>query len=115
MLRGKNPFRADKSHLHHLLVRKGLSPAITVLVLWAFCALAGFAAFVMREQRSLPFLLAVFYGSLVLSLSAMALAWRERKGPSKTAARVMPWSVSFQMEQKTRGGLAGKAYRNSKQ
>lgn len=37
VLRGKSPFRADKTHLHHILLRSGFSKRQTVLII---CALA---------------------------------------------------------------------------
>ncbi len=47
---GQSPFKPDRGHIHHILLRAGLSPRATLLVL---IALAGCIAFVGTVARSL--------------------------------------------------------------
>ncbi len=37
-VRGKSPFHSDREHIHHRLLDLGLSPRLTVLVLYLICA-----------------------------------------------------------------------------
>lgn len=37
VLKGKNPFQKDQEHFHHRLIRLGLTPRQTILVLYAVC------------------------------------------------------------------------------
>lgn len=39
LLRGDNPFKADKQHIHHWLLRKKISDRNVVLILWGITAL----------------------------------------------------------------------------
>ena len=49
MVNLKNPFHADKSHLHYLLVRRGISTLVAVAVLWAVTAVFGITALVIDQ------------------------------------------------------------------
>lgn len=44
--RGMSPFEADSGHIHHRLIRKGLSVRRAVTLAWGFTALEGFFAVV---------------------------------------------------------------------
>jgi len=79
ILNRKNPFRADKGHIHHLLVRKGLSAPRTTSLLWIITALCGIAALALIAKSSLSIFIAVCYGTLLLSMLASMLAWRRRR------------------------------------
>lgn len=54
LLKGKNPFAADGDHLHHRLLRSGLSPSPAVLLLLLYALL--FAALCLFAQAVLPLL-----------------------------------------------------------
>ncbi|WP_444633053.1 MraY family glycosyltransferase [Cupriavidus oxalaticus] len=46
MIKGKNPLAADRTHLHHVLLRLGLSPPKVVCLIWlanVLCGLVGVA------------------------------------------------------------------------
>ncbi|UCD34281.1 MAG: undecaprenyl/decaprenyl-phosphate alpha-N-acetylglucosaminyl 1-phosphate transferase, partial [Nitrospiraceae bacterium] len=43
----KHPFRADRSHLHHLMVRSGIPQKRVVFILWLLCALMASLSFVL--------------------------------------------------------------------
>jgi UDP-GlcNAc:undecaprenyl-phosphate GlcNAc-1-phosphate transferase len=49
---GKHPFRADKTHLHHLILRSGISQQRVVLILWMLSALMASLAFVLYRFES---------------------------------------------------------------
>ena len=63
-LRGKNPFAADREHLHHLLIAAGLTIPQTVAVIVGLSAVAGAIA-ITAEWNQIPAYL-VFYAYLVL-------------------------------------------------
>lgn len=44
LLRGKSPFSADMDHVHHRLLKMGLTHRRAVLALWGFCLLACISA-----------------------------------------------------------------------
>ncbi len=46
LMRGKPVLRADSEHIHHRLLRLGLSPRSALFVLWYLCAYLGLAAVV---------------------------------------------------------------------
>ena len=52
-LRGRNPFHADRHHLHHILVALGLSSAQTTALLFAIALALGLAA-IAAEQLGVP-------------------------------------------------------------
>ena len=57
---GKNPFKADTNHLHHLLLRAGFSPKKSVLLLWSLTAALGLAASLIHFRgTSTPYLIVV--------------------------------------------------------
>jgi UDP-GlcNAc:undecaprenyl-phosphate GlcNAc-1-phosphate transferase len=43
----KHPFRADKTHMHHLMVRSGIPLNRVVFFIWILCALMATLAFVL--------------------------------------------------------------------
>ena len=47
--RGKNPFKADRSHLHHRLFDGGASPALTVFLLFLFSMLFSSVGVLLTE------------------------------------------------------------------
>ena len=76
MVNRKNPFHADKSHLHHLIVRKGFSNTSTVILLWALMLLFGSVAVLLVGRTSTTYMVIILSCSLFLSLFADALARR---------------------------------------
>jgi UDP-GlcNAc:undecaprenyl-phosphate/decaprenyl-phosphate GlcNAc-1-phosphate transferase len=51
-IRGRPLFQADKEHIHHRLLERGLSHRQAVLVLYAFCVVLGGAALVLTYASS---------------------------------------------------------------
>lgn len=66
MLRGRSPFLADREHLHHILPAMGVSPARTLVVLFAASLLLA-AAGIGAERAGVPQHV-MFYGYLALLL-----------------------------------------------
>jgi UDP-GlcNAc:undecaprenyl-phosphate/decaprenyl-phosphate GlcNAc-1-phosphate transferase len=64
-IRGRPLFQADKEHIHHKLLDRGLSHRQAVLVLYGFCILLGAAALVLTYTNS---------GQTALLLIVLALA-----------------------------------------
>lgn len=83
--RRRNPFHADKSHLHYLMTRRGMTPTAAVLVIWAMTALFGIAALAFHARTTDAYLQFAFAASLLLSFFTVALAWRRR--PRRGACR----------------------------
>jgi UDP-GlcNAc:undecaprenyl-phosphate GlcNAc-1-phosphate transferase len=52
-LRGRPIFQADKEHIHHRLLARGLSHRQAVLVLYGFCVLLGAVALVLTYANSM--------------------------------------------------------------
>lgn len=52
IIRGKNPFSADRGHLHHKLVDMGFTHKQSVNILYAVCGLLGISAIVFTEAMS---------------------------------------------------------------
>jgi UDP-GlcNAc:undecaprenyl-phosphate GlcNAc-1-phosphate transferase len=69
----KDPFRPDKTHLHHLMMRSGIDPNHVVKVIWIFSALMSILAFVIHQLEAWAMLLvysifAAFIGMFVENL-----------------------------------------------
>jgi UDP-GlcNAc:undecaprenyl-phosphate GlcNAc-1-phosphate transferase len=75
----RNPFKPDKTHLHHLLVRRGVSKINTVIFLWSISIVLGLIAILMIKSSSTPYLLLTLTASFILSLYAGYLGSRRRR------------------------------------
>jgi UDP-GlcNAc:undecaprenyl-phosphate GlcNAc-1-phosphate transferase len=93
LTRRKSPFLADKGHLHHLIVRNGVSSFRTVVALWGFMTFAGSAAFAVRGSAAALAVL-VCSQALAISFIAKALVARivgsRRRSASARAVTVVP-------------------------
>ena len=74
----KNPFKADKTHVHHLLVRRGVSPVSAVIFLWALSAFLGGIAILLLRRTSTSYLVATLLASLIFSFYADSLVRRRQ-------------------------------------
>jgi UDP-GlcNAc:undecaprenyl-phosphate GlcNAc-1-phosphate transferase len=59
-LRGKPIFEADRGHIHHRLLDRGLTPRRAALVLYACCSLGAIASLLMMNQNFSGFVILVF-------------------------------------------------------
>lgn len=74
----KNPFHADKIHLHHLFIRNGISPVVTVTIFWIVSCLFGILSVVLVRRSSTPYLVVVLAVSLAMSLFAESMSRRKK-------------------------------------
>ena len=82
LLRGRPVFNADIGHIHHRLLRLGLSPRAAVLALWGVCALCGAMAALLAalpRAASIPIAAAL---ALVLFGALLWVRWRDRGAPN---------------------------------
>jgi len=76
---GKNPFKADTTHLHHLLLARGFPVTGIVTMLWSLTLVLGMAAVLLIHRTSMPYLMAVLGASLVFSVFVNALVREQSK------------------------------------
>ena len=69
---GKNPFRADRTHLHHLMIRRGFSSVKTVIIFWSTTLLLGILALLLMKETSMPYAVMILAGTVVLTYSAQS-------------------------------------------
>jgi len=74
---GRNPFKADTTHLHHLLLARGFPVTGIVTMLWSLTLVLGITAVLLINRTSMPYLMVVLGTSLLFSIFANALV-RER-------------------------------------
>jgi len=73
----KNPFSADKTHIHHLLVRRGVSSEKAVIFLWLASIILGTITILLLGRTSTPYLVVTLIASLVFSFYADSLVRRK--------------------------------------
>jgi len=56
----RSPFTPDRSHIHHRLLDLGLSHRVTVLVIYAICALLGIVALLVQEVAQAYAFISIF-------------------------------------------------------
>ena len=85
----RSPFAAGHDHVHHLFLRAGFSPRLTVLILW-LAALVLAAAGLVAQMLSTPQHLR-FYAFLGLALAyylVVRAAWTRRRWLGRTVAKM---------------------------
>ena len=83
-LRGKNPLRADRGHIHHRLLDRGLSPRSAVALLDGVSALLGLTAVLLALRGGAARVLAALLmtagsGAALALIRARAIALRRRR------------------------------------
>jgi UDP-GlcNAc:undecaprenyl-phosphate GlcNAc-1-phosphate transferase len=88
-LRGRSMFQADKEHIHHRLLARGLSHRQAVLVLYGFCILLGAVALVLTYANSVQaaFLLLALGLVAFVALRALGYMRLDRISDSATERR----------------------------
>jgi UDP-GlcNAc:undecaprenyl-phosphate/decaprenyl-phosphate GlcNAc-1-phosphate transferase len=88
-LRGRPMFQADKEHIHHRLLARGLTHRQAVLVLYGFCVLLGAAALVLTYSSSLEaaFLLCALGAIAFVALRSLGYMRFDRIAESGTDRR----------------------------
>lgn len=79
LAQGRSPFRGDRGHVHHRLVRAGMRPRLAVRLLWSLSLLAATAA-VQSFRTESPLMWA-----MTVVLATLPLAWILR--PSRNHGR----------------------------
>ena len=84
-LRGRSMFQADKEHIHHRLLARGLSHRQAVLVLYGFCVLLGVVALVLTYTNSLETAFLLFALGLIAFVALRMLGYMRFDGMSESA------------------------------
>ena len=112
LLRGRSPFSADQEHMHHKLLKMGLTHRRAVLVLWGFCGVAcaaaagavfaqgnesfyilgGFGIFALVMARSLGYLRVEDWGAEFRNGRLVSRQTRHRRMRMKALLRMLPRS-----------------------
>jgi len=88
LLRGQPVFGADVGHVHHRLLRLGLSPRSALLVLWALCALCGAAAALLSTMPRTTAMVATAALAVILFVAFEAIGVMDRRRQARSAAAV---------------------------
>ncbi len=87
LLHRGNPFVADKIHMHHLILRNGLSSVRTVLLMWSLVLACGIAALAAVDGGSVSLLVAVGAMIAVLAVFVHLLVLRKKAKQYRMRAR----------------------------
>ncbi len=68
IISGKNPFSADKTHFHHILVRLGICDKKAVVLLWALSLIFCVSAFVLKREDGWELLLFLLSSVCIMSV-----------------------------------------------
>ncbi len=68
IISGKNPFSADKTHFHHILVRLGICDKKAVVLLWALSLIFCVSAFVLKKEDGWELLLFLLSSVCIMSV-----------------------------------------------
>ncbi len=81
---GRSPFRGDRGHFHHLLLRKGVSVPKIAVFYWCVSAILGAIALMLssREKLFAIIVLAVLVGGSLLWLSLMTAGEDKKVKPA---------------------------------
>jgi len=90
---GKSPFKPDRGHIHHIIMRAGLGPRLTTACLLALAALFAFSGLVIRtfgtEASLLTFgMLVVAYGLVTYRVWVHQEKHLNRLAPAHVASRL---------------------------
>ena len=78
ILRGKNPFRPDKTHIHHNLLNLGLSHKQTVYLLWGMTFLFSLCAILFRNIPSYILFLSTIAFCFTYSWIIVFALWKNK-------------------------------------
>jgi UDP-GlcNAc:undecaprenyl-phosphate GlcNAc-1-phosphate transferase len=85
-LRGRPVFQADKEHIHHRLLARGLSHRQAVLVLYSFCVLLGGVALVLTYANSVQSAFVLVALGIIAFVALRALGFMRLDRMSETAS-----------------------------
>ncbi|HVX96945.1 MAG TPA: MraY family glycosyltransferase [Polyangia bacterium] len=84
-IRGRSMFQADKEHIHHKLLARGLSHRQAVLVLYGFCVLLGAVALILTYTNSMQSAFLLLSLGIVSFVALRALGYMRLDGISDAA------------------------------
>ena len=73
LFNGRSPFKADTTHLHHLLLSRGLPVTGIATLLWSLTLTLGITAVLLIKRTSMPYLMVVLGTSVLFSIFANSL------------------------------------------
>jgi hypothetical protein len=73
LFNGRSPFKADTTHLHHLLLSRGLRVTGIATLLWSLTLTLGITAVLLIKRTSMPYLMVVLGTSVLFSIFANSL------------------------------------------
>ena len=71
ILHGQSPFTPDKGHIHHRLIRMGLSQKDSGYTLYAICGILGVAAFFLAYESYIKALAVILIGFSILVINLL--------------------------------------------
>ena len=77
--RGKDPFSADREHIHHRLLAIGLTPKQAALVLYGFCSFLGLFAVALKVQGENDIRYLLILIALGVTITALSQMFRFRE------------------------------------
>ncbi len=95
---GRSPFKADTTHLHHLLLNKGLSVTGISTLLWSLTVMQGVTAVLLIKRTSMPYLMIVLGTSLLFSIFANSLTKEQTRVRSVEPQQARPVTRAAQVQ-----------------
>lgn len=86
LVQGRPVFRGDTEHIHHKLLRLGLSRRATLFTLWGLCALCGAMAVLLSTLPRMPSVALVAALAVLLYFAIEWLEWVDRRTMERGAA-----------------------------
>ena len=94
---GRSPFKADTTHLHHLLLSRGLSVTGISTLVWSLTVIQGVTAVLLVKRTSIPYLTIVLGTSLLFSIFANSLAREQRRARNVDLEQARPVTRTAQV------------------
>jgi UDP-GlcNAc:undecaprenyl-phosphate/decaprenyl-phosphate GlcNAc-1-phosphate transferase len=95
---GRSPFKADTTHLHHLLLARGLPVTGIVTLLWSLTLIQGVTAVLLIKRTSMPYLMVVLGTSLLFSVFANSLVKEHARARRVNKPTARPVTKSAQLK-----------------
>jgi UDP-GlcNAc:undecaprenyl-phosphate GlcNAc-1-phosphate transferase len=85
LMNKRHPFKADKTHIHHLMMRSGIHPTRVVKIIWTLSCLMSLLAFVLFGNESWVMMLVfcIFIASMGIFIENLKIL-RSRRPRKKT-------------------------------
>ena len=77
---GKNPFRADSGHIHHILIGWGMTRVRACVVIWVFALAAGSVAVVFKDTSGWKLFASLIAAAVLLSIVLSLMSVKKNGG-----------------------------------